>query len=58
MNDFVNDVLETFSALFYFIRAGLAAVSSNAVLLVGTIIILLSAGKSFKLGKLLEFKSK
>ena len=58
MNDFVNDVLETLSSFFYLIRAGIASITSSPVLLAGSIILLLTAGKSLKLGKLFEFKSK
>ena len=58
MNNFLNDVYATLSSLFYLIRAGIAAITASPVLLVGSIALLLTAGKSFKLGKLLQFKSK
>ena len=55
---FVNDFLETISSLFYYLRAGVAAVTSNTLLLVTSIIILLFSGRSLKLGKLFTFDSK
>lgn len=58
MNTFLNDVYETLSSFFYLIRAGIAAITASPVLLAGSIVLLLTAGKTFKLGKVLEFKSK
>ena len=58
MNNFLNDVYATLSSLFYLIRAGIATITASPILLAGSILLLLTAGKSFRLGKLFEFKSK
>ena len=56
MNNIMNNLAQAFNALMYYIVAGVSLVTSNRYLLGISVFLLLFAGKSLKIGKLINAK--
>ena len=49
---------ELFDSLAYFVKSGIALITSNRYLFIITIVLLLTTGRSFRVGKLFSTTSK
>lgn len=56
MDNIINNLAQAFNALMYYIVAGVSLVTSNRYLLGISVFLLLFAGKSLKIGKLINAK--
>ena len=57
MENVVSGFWEVLGAVFYYIKAAIALVTSNVYFLGFTIVLLLAVGKSLKIGKLISAKA-
>lgn len=55
-NNILNNAAGGFNAAIYFFKSAVAFVTSNPYVLGGTLLLLLTAGKSLKLGRIVSAK--
>jgi len=58
MSGILNTLSSIFSALAYYLKTAVSVLTSNVYLMVGSLILLLTIGKSFNIGKLISYRSK
>lgn len=55
-SDVLNNAAGLFGAVVYYIKSGIALAVSNPILLGGTMLLLLTVGKSVKIGRIASYK--
>ena len=58
MKNILDNITSLLAAVVYYVKAAVSVLVSNKYLMAGSLLLLLTAGKSFNIGKLISYKSK